>query len=191
MIAYWLLVLHLFGDYVIQSDWMANMKTKASLPALAHAVTYTAPFWLILPSWPALLLIGGSHFVIDRWRLARYVCWAKNLLGPREEWVPVPCENGVVHDPDFAPDPAGSTSRITREGLVRAAASTFRYDLVDGKATNVRKLVQWRFPWSECVGTGYHSSRPAWLSVWLMIIADNTLHLTFNGLAYALFSSNG
>lgn len=191
MIAYWLIVLHLFGDYVVQSDWMANAKTKASVPALAHAVTYTVPFWLVLPSWQALLLIGGSHFVIDRWRLARYVCWAKNFLGPREEWVAVPCENGIVRDPDFAPDLAGSSSTITREGFVRAAASTFRYDLVDGEATNVRKLVRWRHPWSECVGTGYHSSRPAWLSVWLMIIADNTLHLAINGLAYALFSSNG
>ena len=30
---------------------------------------------------------------------------------------------------------------------------------------------------------GYPNSSPAWLTVWLMIIADNTLHLTINFIA--------
>lgn len=41
----------------------------------------------------------------------------------------------------------------------------------------------WRYPWNECAGTGYYKERPAWLSVWLMIIADNVLHVLLNGLA--------
>src|SRR5438876_8724 len=35
-------------------------------------------------------------------------------------------------------------------------------------------------PWSECSATGYPSDTPAWLAVWLMIIADNTMHLVIN-----------
>lgn len=40
----------------------------------------------------------------------------------------------------------------------------------------------WR-PWSECRATGYPPDRPAWLVTWLMIIADNTLHLAINAAA--------
>lgn len=39
--------------------------------------------------------------------------------------------------------------------------------------------------WSDCKSTGYHKDVPPWLSVWLMIIADNTLHLSINYLAIA------
>jgi hypothetical protein len=75
------LLLHALGDYVLQSDYAATEKTKKSLAALVHVVLYTLPFLLLTASWQALLFIGGTHFVIDRWRLARYVCWAKNWLG--------------------------------------------------------------------------------------------------------------
>lgn len=79
------LVLHAVGDYVIQSDWMANNKTKAHLPAVCHAVTYILPFLLITQSVPALLVMAGTHLVIDRWRLARFVVAFKTmLLGPWE-----------------------------------------------------------------------------------------------------------
>lgn len=81
------LVLHVIGDYVIQSDWMATEKTKRSLAALAHAVTYALPFLLLTTSPVALAAIVGTHFVIDRWRLARFVCWAKNWPWPgRRPW---------------------------------------------------------------------------------------------------------
>lgn len=115
------LLLHVIGDYVLQSDWMATEKTKRSLAALAHVVTYALPFLLLTTSPVALAVIAGTHFVIDRWRLARYVCWAKNRAWPG-----------------------------------------------------------WR-PWAECVGTGYPSDRPLWLTTWLMIIVDNTMHVVING----------
>lgn len=114
------LILHLIGDYVTQSDWMAQNKTKRHFPALVHAVTYSLPFLLLSPSLAAFSVILGTHFLIDRFRLARYVCWVKNFLGPGN------------------------------------------------------------LPWSECSATGYPPDRPAWLAVWLMIIADNTLHLAIN-----------
>lgn len=118
------LVAHAVGDYILQSDWMANEKTKRSTAAFAHAFTYTLPFFLLTQRPVPLLVILGSHFVIDRWRLARYVVWAKNWLAP------------------------------------------------------TRNL-----SWKECTGTGYAPDRPPWLAVWLLIIADNTLHVICNGLA--------
>lgn len=74
---------HLVGDYLIQSHWMATEKTKRWWPAIVHAVTYGLPFLLITQSPWALLVIVGTHAVIDRYRLARHVIWFKNLNAPR------------------------------------------------------------------------------------------------------------
>jgi hypothetical protein len=73
---------HLVGDYLIQSHWMACEKTKRWWPAVVHGVTYTLPFLLVTRSPWALLVIGGTHIVIDRFRLARHVVWVKNLAAP-------------------------------------------------------------------------------------------------------------
>ncbi len=122
------IVAHLIGDYLIQSDWMANEKTKQTFPAFVHALFYTLPFLYITLSWKALVLILLSHLIMDRFRLARYICWVKNVVGPKS----------------------------------------------------------YRYSWKDCEGTGYHKDRPPWLSVWLMIIADNTVHLIGNGLIIKL-----
>jgi hypothetical protein len=127
MTALGILLAHLAGDYLIQSDWMANEKTKRWLPAWAHAVTYGLPYLLVTQSPLALAVIVVTHAVIDHYRLARHVAWAKNFLAPRSWW----------------------------------------------------------HPWAECSATGYHKDRPAWLTVWLMIIADNTIHLAINTAAIA------
>jgi hypothetical protein len=34
--------------------------------------------------------------------------------------------------------------------------------------------------WEDSKGTGYPSDTPPWLAVWLMIIADNTVHILIN-----------
>lgn len=78
---------HMVGDYLIQSHWMANAKTKQWWPAILHGLTYSLPFVLITQSWLALLVIGGTHILIDHWRLARYVVWFRNQLAPRS-WRP-------------------------------------------------------------------------------------------------------
>jgi hypothetical protein len=44
------LVCHAIGDYVLQSDWMANTKTKRSVACLAHVATYALPFLFLRPS---------------------------------------------------------------------------------------------------------------------------------------------
>ena len=108
---------HLVGDYILQSHWMATEKTRRNIAAALHVSAYMLPFLLLRPSPLALAFIAGSHFVIDRWRLARFVVWAKNgMRGP-------------------------------------------------------------------VTATGYPEDIPAWLSVWLLIAADNTMHILCNGFA--------
>jgi hypothetical protein len=120
------LVAHAVGDYVLQSHWMASEKTRRHLPAAAHALLYGLPFALFV-SPAALAVIVGTHFAIDRWRLARHVVWLKNFMAP----------------------PGTNPS------------------------------------WQECKATGYPPDVPPWLSVWLMIAADNTLHILINAVAIA------
>ena len=116
------LILHAIGDYILQSDWMAEWKTKRWHAAIIHAFMYSLPFILLQPSVAAWLCIFLTHAAIDRYRLARYVVWAKNWMGPN-------------------------------------------------------------LPWSECCATGYPKERPAWMTVWLMIAADNIIHVCINGAA--------
>jgi len=141
------LLLHLIGDYVTQSDWMANGKTSRYLPALVHATVYSLPFLVLTRSPLALFVIWSTHFLIDRFRLAKYVVWAKNFLAPPSVTFV------VVEDIHNSYSPAPSMD------------------------------VAPKYSWGNCQATGYPSETPVWLSVWLMIIADNTMHLTINYLS--------
>ncbi len=148
---FWQVIAHLLGDYFLQSDWMAAEKTKKNAAALAHVATYVLPFLFLTRSLPALAVIVGTHFVIDRWRLARYVCWAKNWLAPK--WI----VRGGEEIKRSSPDEATTYTPVTK----------------------IRN-----YPWSECVGTGYHATeKPLFLTLWLMIITDNTMHVICNALA--------
>ena len=120
---------HLVGDYILQSHWMATEKTKRSLAAGIHAVTYTLPFLYLTLNPAALAFICGTHFAIDRFRLARFVVWLKNQQTP---------------------------SRVG-------------------------------YAWPDSSATGYPKDVPPWLSVWLLIIADNILHLICNGIALSIW----
>ena len=75
-----LVLAHLFGDYIIQTDRMAQRKTGSWLWAIMHAVTYSLPFMLLTHNVAALSVIMGSHALIDRYRLARFVVEFKNRL---------------------------------------------------------------------------------------------------------------
>lgn len=113
------LLAHLVGDYLLQTHHQATTKTSSWPPALTHAATYTAAFLPLTRSPARLLAIGLTHAVIDHYRLARHVAWAKNQLAPSAFRPP--------HTP-----------------------------------------------------TGYPEDTPPWLSTWLMIITDNTMHLLIN-----------
>jgi hypothetical protein len=145
------LILHLIGDYITQSDWMAQNKTKRAYPALAHAIVYSLPFLLLGPSWLAFWVILGTHFLIDRYRLARFVVYAKNIaLG-----------NLIQELGEVMPNP--------------------KKDLKGCDEWIATQVELWRqTSWRNCKDTGYPSERPAWLAVWLLIAADNTLHLAIN-----------
>jgi len=75
------LVAHAVGDYLLQSDWMATQKVRRWLPAAVHAALYGLPFLWLGPSPAALAVIAGTHLVIDRFRLAKWVLAATNALG--------------------------------------------------------------------------------------------------------------
>lgn len=79
------LICHLFGDYILQSHWMATNKTVNKFACFAHVVFYGIPFLFLKPSVTAFLVIVGTHFVIDHYRLARFVIYAKNFIAPESE----------------------------------------------------------------------------------------------------------
>lgn len=81
------LLAHVFGDYVLQSDWMALNKRKSFVVALIHALTYSLPFLLLRPSMYAWLTITLTHALIDHFAVARYVGFVKNFLAPPSMWV--------------------------------------------------------------------------------------------------------
>lgn len=70
----------MWGDYILQTDRMAKLKTQHIEWALLHGALYTLPFILLTRSPAVLLVICFSHAIIDRYRLARYVVMAKNSL---------------------------------------------------------------------------------------------------------------
>lgn len=76
------LVAHAVGDYLLQSEWMATEKLKRSSAAFIHCAFYVLPFLFITQNPYTLAVIFGTHFVIDRWHLARYVVWIKNRPWP-------------------------------------------------------------------------------------------------------------
>jgi hypothetical protein len=202
------LLAHLFGDYILQSDWMAQNKTKRSWPALVHALLYSLCFvWLCwipgyvmvhnppcityldgrggetpcvseglrIPEnahgynvyatrpavdivhkgyfrWLPWLVIFSTHFLINRFRLARYVVWAKNWMGPKQKWYyHWNCDMWIQDHP----------------GSQYAKYSEYECFLAPTPPL-------WACP------TGHPPTTPVWLSTWLLIIADNTLHLAIN-----------
>lgn len=70
---------HLTGDYILQNNWMAQNKTKPSyvgyVACAMHVLLYTILFLFVTTNVYHLLLIGLTHFAIDKWRLAVY--WIK------------------------------------------------------------------------------------------------------------------
>lgn len=82
------LILHLLGDYVLQTEQMAVRKLQSWYWAVIHALAYSGPFFIYLgiingdwvQGWKAWLVIFGTHALIDRMGMASTVCRLKNLL---------------------------------------------------------------------------------------------------------------
>jgi hypothetical protein len=71
------LLFHLWGDFITQNHYLANKKVEMTmegwLACLIHCVLYAIPFAFIAPSAEAWWVIFGTHFLIDKFRLAKYV----------------------------------------------------------------------------------------------------------------------
>jgi hypothetical protein len=75
------LLAHVIGDFLLQSYTMAVRKCQSFPWALLHATVYMVPFAIWLrPSGKAMLVMWLSHALIDHYRLARYVTFAKNQI---------------------------------------------------------------------------------------------------------------
>lgn len=69
---------HLLGDFIIQTDWMAQHKKESSLRCGIHVLTYMIPFLLCGLLWWQLLLIAVQHYAIDR---THFVQWFMKVKG--------------------------------------------------------------------------------------------------------------
>jgi hypothetical protein len=78
------LLAHLVGDYILQTHYEAVEKTNSWLPATTHAAKYAAAFLPLTRNWKALAVIGGTHAILDHYRLAKHVNWARNQLAPAD-----------------------------------------------------------------------------------------------------------
>ena len=89
------LILHLFGDYVLQNQWITNNKIqnnlKGYLISFLHAVIYSIPFLIFLTTWEAWLIILISHFFIDKYQFAKH--WVKIMNFRNKNYMVV--NNGI------------------------------------------------------------------------------------------------
>lgn len=68
-----LLICHLIGDYVLQSNFLASTKGKNWYHLFVHSVLYIAPFYYFFGFDSGLLFLAITHFIIDALK-ARYNC---------------------------------------------------------------------------------------------------------------------
>ena len=81
------LLCHLWGDFPLQSSWMADNKVKSWRVVIIHACVYFVPFFIVFrPSPAAALVIIGTHALIDRFRLAKHISFASQYLAPPSAW---------------------------------------------------------------------------------------------------------
>ncbi len=70
------LIFHLIGDYITQNKWMAEKKVlfteEGFRAASVHALIYSIPFIFLCDTDIAYLTILLTHFLIDKFRLAKY-----------------------------------------------------------------------------------------------------------------------
>lgn len=70
-IIYKLIICHLIGDYVLQSDFIAKTKGENWYHLLVHCFLYSVPFYIVFGCSWKLALVMTMHIVIDPLK-ARY-----------------------------------------------------------------------------------------------------------------------
>lgn len=66
----WIIFLHFFGDYVLQSSYLAQEKKRNWYLMGVHCLLYAFPFWMLFHVW-IVGFIFISHYLIDTLK-ARY-----------------------------------------------------------------------------------------------------------------------
>lgn len=95
------LAAHLFGDFVLQDQWMADRKASSHRACFVHILLYAAPFMLLIvhhgAPWGSVLLILAQHYMQDRYAL--HLKWMK-FYGqtPPDKWPTGPlCVDQAMH----------------------------------------------------------------------------------------------
>lgn len=84
---------HFFGDYILQAGDVATTKSTTSRICRYHVGLYLITFILMGASFSALCVVGVTHYLIDRYRLPKYLIYLKDhLLAfdiPKRPWRPM------------------------------------------------------------------------------------------------------
>lgn len=127
------LLCHLLGDFWFQTDWMALQKNKKTWPCLVHVLLYTACFLVLTRSIPALLFIGGTHFIIDRFPIIlKRLIWLKNHF-PQGKYPPFRmCDSTGYYDDSPYNSYRGNKHTLKRYGQPRHKEITWwLYIIID------------------------------------------------------------
>lgn len=169
------IILHLLGDYVFQTDKMAQSKTSSYMWAGIHALVYSLPFLLLTKGFNlAWFVIFITHLLIDRHRLTKYWTMFYNMSWIKKEdrFTTVTKSSENLVGEMFVED--GIEYIVTGYKKQGAYYHNKAVKYVEGTKTFFN-----RFRVNN-TATGFSDKTPIWLSTWLMIIVDNTTHITIN-----------
>ena len=84
MLGLWIIALHMLGDYLLQTDWMAANKLRSAGVRTVHVLVYSVgfvPLGLFYASsagraWGFVGLVFVTHWVTDSRRWASDKVWA-------------------------------------------------------------------------------------------------------------------
>jgi hypothetical protein len=90
MLSLWLIALHMLGDYILQTNWMAMNKLQNVGARTVHVLCYTLPFGCFATAWahfhtphfgtqmiaPFTIGVFVLHWITDCRRWASPIPWA-------------------------------------------------------------------------------------------------------------------
>ena len=81
------LIAHLIGDYVLQSHWQTTEKVKKSFALLSSRFALWRSILFYRSILDGIICNRINSFLIDRFRLAKYVCYAKQFIAPKAHYL--------------------------------------------------------------------------------------------------------
>ena len=125
-----LLLGHLVGDYLFQTDFMALNKTKNTLKgwiaAIIHCIFYTFAVCLMMNNYDMLwiIIVFFSHFFIDKFNLGEI--YMDKIKGHGlKKFIN---ENNWINNLKYSPNPIND---ISRETIIKGGFTTFVYAVTD------------------------------------------------------------